>query len=268
MKTVFSILAVATLLFSSTGYSMGVCEDPTRDADTCYKMRHLKSQINLMDAQRDLMQVNYGFMNALASDINDLVTDLLQNNNESGILTGLQGVQAAVIPVIEYSRMNDPRALISANQVRKQCLTCHSTFEPRSGFTWGEISRQSWTTITRKCNNELPATHEDYNYSNTPRNPYRCKSMHGMFSALEYFLTAKQANRLNFSMTEMASAEIVRISKDLIEKNMVHQYNPDLLVGVYSNAYQLYQLAQQQDASTDTKRVELSYSCASCHTSK
>ena len=279
MKSIQMFIMIIVLhLGVQNVFAFGVCDDPLRDSEVCRKMHHLRSQVNLLEAQRDLMQVNYGLTNVLARDMYDLTSDLLLNNNQTGKLSNLEFVRIALAPVIEYSSASDNRALSAANQIHRQCTACHSQGNPQSGVPWSQIAQMTWGGILMKCNEEQIVFHDRATQGQTTgpvetlpksygevRNPYRCKSMHGMFSNLEYFMTGYNINRVNYEMTYMAAGEIARIASDLEAHRMVHENDNDLLGNIYAMATELQLAAQNRDPSTGQRGNNLSSNCLRCH---
>lgn len=281
MKFLNLISSTILLLSSHLAFSMAdICDDPFRDAMVCKKMRIIRSQVNMLEGQRDLMQVNYKYLYSVANDMNVLATDLMDNHNSSGILNGLVNVTETLKPILKYSKLEDSRALVAINQVHGKCTTCHAKEKPLSGYKWDVIAKTSWGSINLKCNEEQvgirvkndggfdTVIEAKKRWPKKLKNPYRCKSMHGMFGNYEYLFTTYSAGYTNFDMVENVAREILRISTDLKDKKMVHQGANDLLAFVMKRSKEVIKLAQEKNPEATLKGIEVVKSCSNCHNSE
>lgn len=281
-KQLIQVFALTGVLLAglSVQAMSNLCNDPLRNQQICLKMRHLRSQVNLLEEQRDLLQVNYSFTEELTKDMESLTTDLFENHNSDGMLTLIDTVRTKVQKVRALAEKKDSGMLYAANQVHRQCTVCHSTRNPRSGYTWDQIAKLTWGDINLKCNEETIGIRSKETSEGTvwegvieakinedsrmKRNPYRCKNMHGMFNVLEYFITGNQAEKLNYDMTLEAANEVVRIAEDLKSKKIYHG-GEVLFENVKRMATELKTLAKEKNPLVRYKRQELAVACLQCH---
>jgi hypothetical protein len=216
-------------------------------------MKHLRSQINMLDAQRDLMKVNYPFLADIGNDIAELSQDVIDRmrGQSENHLDGLREIKNIAINLNTNAKSNNPDALVLANQVRAKCMTCHSLGSPSSGYDWKDISRNNWDDIIVKCNSAF-------------RNPYRCKSMYGMMTNYGYFLTGIDANSQNYAMAATAAKELKETATDLKLKGMVHE-GAGPLDDILKRASEVEALATKQDPSTFVNGAGIAQSCMACH---
>lgn len=252
-KTLLLVIAGMTLVASNAFAEAGLCSDPLRQQDVCYRMKHLRSQINMLDAQRDLMQLNYPYLNAVGGDMKSLVGDILTRIRGMGEqhIRGLKEIERMAGTLETKAAGKDPDSLVLANQIRSKCLSCHASGSPSSGYDWKDISRNNWDDITKKCNAAF-------------RNPYRCKNMYGMLTNYGYFLTALDADGENYEMAKMAAKEIVKVSKDLRNRGMVHAGEAPLK-DVQSKAAAVERMAHAKDPQTFFEGAGIAQGCVACH---
>jgi len=238
-------LFIITILFGATAQA---------DTSGVYlKMAHLRAQINAMDAQRELMQINLPYMEALGTNLSATAEDVL-NNIGPGIpehQMGLSGVSRLGTQIADLASKNNVDLLVKANSVRNQCVACHGDTNPPGGVDWDSIFRSDWNHITDRCNGNN-------------KNPYLCKSMNGMLSAYGSLLTASNAEIQNFEMTRYAADEIVRILVDLKTKNF-HHLSSALRDEAEADARELSHLAAQRNPVAFEKILTVTNACTKCH---
>ena len=59
------------------------CEQPGRITSVCYQMKHLRSHIMLLDAQRDLVQGNYEMIKAVPVYVTEYADELIPATDQS-----------------------------------------------------------------------------------------------------------------------------------------------------------------------------------------
>lgn len=254
MKTIFLLATAILSTMVSLSSVAQTCSDPLRNHEVCQSMRHMKSQILGLGAQRDLMQINYPLLKEIAEEIKFVTTNVkdkvqLDDPSHIGGLVALQGMSEELI---RQANAKSTEALMVANRIQTQCASCHAKENPASGYNWGKIFKNDWPQFYTKCNE-------------FDRNPYRCKSMHGMFSAYSNFFTATQMGRENFLLAKLNALEIARIASDLKEKGIFHEGGLALITEVNQKAVEVAKLANNNDPETFTKAIAITESCMQCH---
>lgn len=245
------IAAIGTLAYSQPT-TVPLCSDPLH-GELCYNMRYLRSQVQALGAQRELMQVNYSYLGVIGKEINYITNTL----GDSQLITeahraGLIGVQEKANQLSKESSAQDPQALATANVIQKRCAACHSSAAPVSGIEWDQIFKNDWENIVKSCSRE-------------GRTPYLCKSMNGMLSAYSGILAASQLGRKNFDALRESASEIVRISSDLQAKKIYHSTEP--LSNVQLKAEEVVRLAKEENSEAFDKGILITQSCMQCHAS-
>ncbi len=233
------------------------CDPNSETYYICGHMVHLKSHVKLLDAQRDLIQVNYPFLESLGSGASQVVERLFKMSEEKGAhLESLLLVKEQADSLAQQAHEQSPEALVTANQIRKQCLNCHAAENPSSGREWKEITKNGWEHILARCNDV-----------NTPRNPYACKSMFGLLSVVELFESAEIGKSQDFATVQFAAEEIVRISSDLISKGMLHDASTGggNLYLVRQQGQEIKEAAERKDPMVFEQVKNVVQSCQTCH---
>lgn len=251
MNSILQIFFLA-LIFSQGAQAADPCLG-SQEREVCLRMNSLRAQIHALDAQRELMQSNSAYIEALGRSLNQTALDTLKMMGP-GIpehRTGLAKVAKMGEDMAYMAVKNDPRMMTLANQVRINCATCHSNPNPPNGVDWDTIFSSDWTKISEYCNS-------------IGKNPYFCKSMNGMLSAFSYHLTSYNANIRDFAMTQQASQEIARILVDIKEKNFPH-LQPKAWDDAQAAAIEVAQLAADKNPMVFEKAYVLNQRCTECH---
>lgn len=245
------LLACIVFFYSLTSYS--ICNDPLKPQEVCFEMRHLRSQVLALGAQRDLMQTNYGYYEAIGNELTATVNSTINylTRNPDMHMQGLVEIKKLSTEFEASAQTKSPETFKIANKIQMQCASCHAKDKPQSGYKWDDIFKQDWSTIYTKCNSG-------------DHNPYYCKSMHGMLSSYSYFATANNLNRFNFKMTKYSANEIQRIATQLKSLGMYHG-GEQFIQKLVDKATEVVTLADQQNPAAYQKGVELGNSCMSCH---
>ncbi|MEY4615189.1 MAG: hypothetical protein RJB66_149 [Pseudomonadota bacterium] len=228
------------------------CDDPSRMPAVCREMRHLRSQILLLGAQRDTLQINYDLLKVVAEEMkagSSRAIGHLKGDSTHGI--GLVGVQALAFDLIDEATQKKGDAFVTANKIQQQCNNCHNNASPTSGHRWDDIFKSDWSVIYKKCNSP-------------ERNPLLCKNMHAMFSYYSGFFTAYQLGVQNFELTERSAIEIAKIAITLKENNLLHGLG-ETMDSVATEAKEVAQLAKNKDPDTFTRALAITQSCMRCH---
>lgn len=230
-----------------------VCSEANRE-NICFKMRHLRAGINAFDSQRELMQLNPPFFAALGVAMQDTAKKLRLEYGLAIIdhIEALLRLETLSKKVAEQAAYGNPDMLTTANQIRFQCMTCHSTERRGGGVDWSEIFAYDWQAIAKHCN------------SGQNINPYLCRSMNAMLSSYGYLLTANQAKLFNYSMTEQAALELVRILADLKQKRFEH-LPEDWRAQAETEARTIAQMAKEKNPAVFEQATRITNTCERCH---
>jgi hypothetical protein len=242
-----------TALISSNSLAAGLCTDPLHQQEVCFRMKHMRSTINAIDAQRELMRINYDYLGVLASSLKTNSTEIVGkiSMENPDHVEGLKAIGRMASDMESYSKLGNPNAVVSANMLRSRCVSCHTNDSPPSGVKWGDVFKYDWEKISKNCN--LPG-----------RNPYLCKSMNGMLSAYGQLMTAYIAGIKNFELTEQASTEVVRILQEIKKHNFLHM-SEAIRAEAEAKATEIVNLAKAKDESVFEKSYQLPQTCMKCH---
>lgn len=214
-------------------------------------MKYLRSQVFAIGAQRELMQINYPYLESIGVEINETAADIRKNGllgtiHEAGIVE----IQSKAQSLIQEAKNNDPMALATSNVIQKKCAACHASAAPVSGIGWDQIFKSDWEIIAKNCARE-------------GRTPYLCRSMNGMLTAYSGIFAASQLGRKNYTALKHSANEIARISSDLQVKKVYHASEP--LGVVQSKAEEVARLASEQNPESFEKGILITQSCMQCH---
>lgn len=245
-------LIIISVFIGSLAHA-GVCGDPLRQKEVCMEMKYLGSQLLVLGAQRDLLQVNYPYLQQVGLEIQGISLRVKNaaNASDPNHAAGLLGVETLSNDLVNLAANKKVEAFVIANNIQKQCASCHSKENPASDIKWDDIFKNDWSAFYTKCNQE-------------DRNPYTCKSMYGMLSSVSTFFTASQLGLENYEATKQGALEIERLSQDLIQKQFLHG-GEEILTSIELKAKELVELAEQKNPEAFTKTLALNQVCMQCH---
>jgi hypothetical protein len=244
---------IAFIFLCLTNFSSAApaCQGPGSDTLTCLQMKHLKSHLDLFDAQRDLLQTNFSFLEQLSNSMNTIVTNLLVDPNRAIHLSALGEVRNLVVDISALAHNRNLDVLKKTNLVRQKCQHCHLSVPAGNGQTWAEISKQDWGNIFTRCNQ-------------FDRNPYVCKNMFAMAGVLNFIQTAEDSSNQSFESILSMITEFQRIISDLKAKNAIHD-SIFPLVEAEKRALEVETLVLARDPKVFQKATEVILTCAQCH---
>jgi hypothetical protein len=251
-----TLLLIATLGF---GFGLGAlaqkaearfCDDPLRDQDTCYKMKTMARHLELLDAQRDLMQINYPYIEKIGLEVRAVIKTL-RDSKPRAHLAALTDVDQIAADLASQALQQNVKAISTANQIKNRCLACHANSDPSSGIKWEEVAEGNWDNNIGRCN--LNANF-----------PYLCKSMNGMRSVLRYYIDGYHSDVQTFELMNETAKELKRITTDLIAKKFFH-VTPHALEDIRISAEELMALTGARDESVFMKAFVMGDKCFKCH---
>lgn len=250
------ILSMTAVILSSHLLWASKCDNPLMKDELCFKMRHLRSQVMALGAQRELMQVNYPYLAVLGREVALLANSIDANKlGELGHPDGLEGLKAGSESLVDLATQKDPLALSAANTLQKKCATCHTQSGPSGGsHSWDKIFKHDWEQVSKNCSKE-------------GRQPYLCKSMNGLLSAYASILTAENAERKSLASVKVSAEEIARIAGDLKAKGMLHG-SEVIMNDVETKALETVKLASENNEEAFTKATDITASCLECHSGR
>jgi cytochrome c553 len=248
----FALVAVSAIAVAQQRLDKA-CEGNIIDRLLCQKMINLRSQIFVLETQRELMQVNPQLLGALGRGLAGTAREALQllGPDLPEHRQGLAGVALMADQLAGFADANDGQMMIVANSMRTNCATCHSSRNPPGNIGWDDIFQNDWSDINKFCNQP-------------GKNPYLCKSMHAMLSTHAYHHTSFQANIENFELTRETAKEILRILGDLNVKNFKHLPD-DKRLEAETAAQEVVRLTEKQDRRAFEKARGIIASCMNCH---
>lgn len=247
----FATVSILSFLFSMHAFG-AVCDDPTRNTVICEEMSHLQAQIFVLDAQRELMQVNPAYTKAVGQTLTATARSVLRHMGPglpehrqalSSVASGGENLSA-------LAEQRDPQMLVQANLLRVNCATCHQS-RLNGNPSWKDLFGNDWTKIAATC-------------ATGGKNPYLCKSMYGMLSAYGYLYSGFRTNVQSLEMTAEAADEIIRILEDLKQKNFNH-LPEELRQEALQAARETSQLARANNTAAFEKGYGIMNACTKCH---
>lgn len=259
MKSLKSLTLSATTFLAllvglqSQAQVRDLCNGPFRQEEVCSRMKHLRSTVNALDAQRELVQVNYDYLAVLGGNLKNNSAEILKviSMDRTEHIASLKVINQMGAALETDARAHQASALVKANQVRANCMSCHSKETPASGIKWNEIFKTDWEQISQTCNGPK-------------KNPYLCKSMNGMLSAYSQVLTSYVAGMQDYAVTGAAANEVLRIIRDL-GKNQVLHFSEPIRGEVEAKALEVVNLANAKDPMTFERSQSIAETCMECH---
>lgn len=220
----------------------------------CAEMQHIRSQILILGAQRDLMQINFPYLRQVALEMNGSTSrlkNLISTINDNHKLH-LQEIDSSASELVKLTEMQSADSLRVSNNLVTNCTGCHNSINLKSEKKWSDVIKDDWSVFYLKCNE-------------ADRNPYICKNMHGMLSSVSSFITSLALKLENYEAIQFGAAEIYRIAKDLNDKNFLHGGRIALSM-IEVKASELMGLAANKHPDTFKKAEEITQVCMQCHT--
>lgn len=248
------IASLMILSLNSMAQRAPICvEGNTQYQEFCGRMKHMRATVQLLDAQRAMMNTDYDFFGALAlslkentSRLAEIAPTVLQDHK-----VGLQNLNLMSQQMEIYSKVKNPELFVVSNNLRLQCLNCHSSGNPNSQTVWNDVFSMSWDKISKDC-------------SENGRNPFICKSMNEMGSNYNHLFTAYLAQVQNYSITEAVAGQILKVLNRL--KTMNFKYiGEDNRLNAEKATQEIIQLAQAKDPKAFEKARDLTNACMKCH---
>ena len=246
-----NLIFIITLALPMSALSQESCTEPGRNSALCFRMKTLRTQVNLLDAQRELMQLRFDLFGTIGSDIDVLTQKILTSSRPDDHLEALSLVQQAAADLTAFAAERSIHTLTVANALKSQCLKCHGGDRPSSGIYWHDISRQNWEQIAARCNT-------------VGRNPWTCRNMHALGGTLAYFEASQRAGHRRFEATESHLAEMLRIARLLNEHQAVHAGTVPL-EELSQNLSILLMQARERKTEVYSGITRLAETCQRCH---
>ncbi len=216
------------------------------------KMRVLKSQLDVLQSQRDLVVINFPMLEAVSENMVEITKDVSWYTLAHAPTIEL--LQKDIQVLVTEASLRDSNAYTTANDLQNSCLICHSNVSPASGIKWEDLPGLNWAGVVEKCNsNSMHGT-----------NPFTCKNMYGMKTMVNYFTSSHIAENKNFKATAEVAKEIRRISTGLVKANFVHG-GKKILKEIAHEAMTIETLAKRLDPRAFGKAQAMSQSCTQCH---
>lgn len=242
------------LLFVGSAQAKNLCTDPFHQAEVCERMRYLKASINVLDGQREMVQVNYPYLSAVSSSMKDNVVGIMNviALDQEDHLLALKSLKNDVSELEVLSNSSDIKAVLKANNIRQNCIACHTGEKPASGVKWGDVFYYDWENVTKDCNRN-------------GGNPYICRNMNELLTTYSHILTQMTTGVQDFSLLKQNGLEIIRIFGEMKKAKAFHM-KQELVDNAENEAKDLIALADNRDPAVYEKAVLMSNACASCHT--
>jgi hypothetical protein len=254
MITVFFLAVTMGIANAEEVDTADSCLQPGRITPVCYQMKHLRSHVNLLDADRDLARVDFDMMASVSESVYQMITKLMVSNHYNEHLRGLGEVRDMARQLKEEATNRNFQSFRTANMMKQTCNQCHSqSAESTSGHSWDEIFGRSWDAIVQRCNT-------------VGHNPYICRNMYAMSTAFSYFETAIPANHLDFELAEHTAKNLKTIASGLETLGGgIHEGGLDPIREVRVWAEGLETLAKRRDPYVYQRSLEVKKACSNCH---
>ena len=252
MKTLVFIFSA--VLLASPSLRADDCEGKPRP-QLCREMKQMRSGVVLLESQREMLQVNYAWLQVIGTELEQVATAILRKMSSDQHMGVLNNVKDLARRIAMESERKAPEALSLANQMRFQCMACHAPTgnPPGSDPSWDLVfGEYNWDKVIEKCNA-------------FGRNPYLCRSMNALMSAYQYIERSHISGTHNFEGARHATLEIQRLASDLRVRGMLHG-SETVLKSVESDAIQLAKAFSEKDLTAYDRAKSLMSSCAQCHT--
>lgn len=232
------LLFVWVLAFSSgTSVKGALATEASSD------MKHVGNLLALFEAQRELVQTNFPYLEAIGRDLARSSAQLLQSSSRNHPPALLNEVRGLALQFADEARAQDVGLFKTGNRIHTRCQECHTSPTPGSAPAWDNISQT--------CNAPF-------------RNPYLCRSMHAMVTYLHYLQSAQENEDQDYDLLEPATKEFVRIAQDLRLKKARHG-KEGVLERLENEGAAIALAAVQHDPAAFRKGVALRAVCEECH---
>lgn len=254
-KSLTKLLSLSAVLIftNSMAHAAGLCGVNSTSPDWCNRMGHLRATINSLDSQRELMQMNFEHLLNLGVSLEQNAQQLqsITPTKVADHAQALDTIKTMGADLTRLSKLSSPEALVVANSVRSQCLNCHNSSNPTREIIWNDVFGYDWFKVSKDCSME-------------GRNPYLCKSMNAMMTSYNHLLTAYKAGIKNYAVTGSVGKEVVRVLRDLKEKNFNHLGEANRQMAE-AKAQEVVDLAKAQNPDVFEKAFDLTSTCMNCH---
>ena len=233
------------------------CFEPGRVAYVCLTMHHLRSHVQLIEQQRDMLRSDYTMLKNIGNSMEQAIAKLMVSRHYNEHLRAISDVRAMALRLKGEAIQQNFQALRTANLIKQRCQSCHSLATEETPDeerpSWKEVFAMDWDSINKRCNSE-------------GRNPYVCKHMFGMSTMFSYFESAYLANEFDFELAESAASELLVLAEAMMQiSGGAHEDGVDPFITVKNAATELKQLAAKRDPYVYQRSQTLSQACDSCH---
>lgn len=243
------LLGVITTVLLVFPHSVTQAQSPNEFSS---KMKVLKSQMDVLDSQRDLVVINFPLVEAVSEDMLTIAKQVSGNATPHASI--IEGLKTDLETLLQEARDRDSNAYVTANSLQNTCLVCHSNVMPASGVTWEALPGLNWSGLAEKCNSD----------SIHGTNPYTCKNMYGMKTMINYFSSSHAADSKSYKATAEVANEIHRIASRLVKNNFIHG-GKKMLKNLDHEAVTIEVLAKRLDPRAFEKSKSITNSCTQCH---
>ncbi|MGZ5279943.1 MAG: hypothetical protein ACXWC9_08375 [Pseudobdellovibrionaceae bacterium] len=213
----------------------------------------MKASINVLDGQREMVQVNYPYLAAIGMTMKDNLAAIINviDISQEGHLDSLLAIRADVAEFEILARNENIKAVLVANNIRQKCIACHATQQPQSGVQWEDVFHYDWEKVAMDCNRN-------------GANPFICRNMNGLLTAYSHILKQMITGLSDFEVLRQNALEIVRLFSEMKKANALHM-SPELTEKAAQEAQEIAILAENKDSRVEERATNLAQTCTSCH---
>ena len=253
MKKVINLF-LGSVIAINVAYAGDSCLDNGRNTALCYEMKHIRSLLNILESQPDLMQNNFGLIEKSSKDMTQVLNSILIRHASNPHISHVQNLRSQTLLLASEAQRESLEAHLTIGKLKTNCTACHAKSAPSSGHVWDEIAVGSWAVLNENC--KVPG-----------RNLYVCRSMYGMMMGINYYFAATKSSRKSFETSAEVAKEIYRIANDLESRRAVHFMDLPFSE-IKAGALEVFSLAQNEDPKAFEKGLELRNTCMKCHGEK
>lgn len=227
------------------------CYQAGRNTSLCLEMKYVRSLLNILESQPDLMQNNFQLIERGSRDMTQTLNSILVRNSTNSHLQFFQELRNKTLLLASQAQKHSLDVHKSIVTLKETCQKCHASASENTSVKWDEIASGSWTKQVEICLSQ-------------GRNPYLCRNMLGVLTGINYFLASQDSARTSYEMSFEVAKEIYRISENL-ESLSAHHEGEAGFGAIKLQAWELMTMAQEKKPDLFQKVRETQQICLKCH---
>lgn len=253
MKTCILAMMITATSLGAFGQSQdNSCFEPGRQTNICLKMKHLFGDVQLLGAQRELANSDYGMFELVAADLENVLIQLSRQMHSLDHAEKIADVLDTARTLRQQAATTNYRTFQTANQINAKCRSCHDGVTPEPSYD--VIFQKDWASIAQACNQ-------------TDKNPYVCRKMHYLATGLNYFSAASMSDLADFRLAKKVAVEMQQTATSLINlgEEEFHTGGKEAFAQLLLLTREIEQAAEQGDSEIYQKAMGIRSVCSKCH---